>query len=151
MSHVDRSPRRLRQALDVVVYSVAVTGVVFAFGAVVSFAVGAGLVGVKYTLFLVGLLLFGYGTLQLRPKRPWDVTKTDDEVEIVRRDGEENKRSIGSREETAFQSAVQRIPPLSHYSIPPEERLPPGVKLFVSSLAVLGTSFVMEAAFGVGV
>jgi hypothetical protein len=151
MSHVDRSPRRLRQALDAAMYAVAVTGVVFAFGGVVSVAVGAGLVGVKYTLFLVGLLLFGYGAFQLRPGRPWDVDKAGDEVEIVRRGDDENKRSIGSREETTFQATVQRIPPLSRYSIPPEERLPPGVKLFVSSLAVLGTSFAMEAVFGVGV
>ena len=148
MERVDRSPRRLRQALDALVYAAAVTGLVFFVGLVLSLLVGAGLVGVKYVLFLVGLLLFGYSTFQLRPQRPWDTEKTDDGgVEVVRAD--DDMESIGSREQTKFQAAVQRLPPLSRYSIPPEERLPVGLKLFLSSLAVLGTSFVMEAVFGV--
>lgn len=148
MNDLDRSPRRFRQVLDALVYAIAVTGVVFVIGSVLSFSLGGGFVGVKFFLFLVGFLLFGYGALQLRPARPWDVQKSDGDIEIVRNDG--MGEVIGSREETRFQSAVQRIPPLPQYSIPPEERLSPGAKLFIASLVVLLTSFLMEVVFSVG-
>lgn len=149
MERADQPPRRLRQALDALVYAVAVTGLVFFFGGLLSLLFGAGLVGVKYVLFLVGLLLFGYATFQLRPEKPWDTEKTEDGgVEVVRKD--DTMEAIGSREQTRFQAAVQRLPPLSRYSLPPEERLPIAAKLFLASLAVLGTSFLMETAFGVG-
>ncbi|WP_227353157.1 DUF7555 family protein [Haladaptatus salinisoli] len=149
MADADRPPRRFRQVIDALVYAVAVTSVVFLVGGALSFSLGRGLVGVKYVLFLVGLLLFGYATFQLRPSQPWDVDRTGDGVEIVRND--DRAEAIGSRKETRFQAAVQRIPPLTRYSIPPEERLPAAVKLFLTSIAVLGTSFAMEAVFGVGV
>jgi hypothetical protein len=148
MADADRPPRRFRQVIDALVYAVAVTCVAFLVGGLLSFSLGRGLVGVKYVLFLVGLLLFGFATFQLRPSPPWDVEKTDDGVEVVRNDRSE---VIGSRTETRFQAAVQRIPPLTHYSIPPEERFPSSVKLFLSSITVLAISFVMEAVFGVGV
>lgn len=135
--------------MDALVYAVAVTGTAFVLGSVLSFSLGRDLTGVKYLLFFAGLLLFGYSTLQLRPKPPWNVEKTSDgTVEIVR--NEERGESIGSREETRFQAAIQRVPPLAWYSIPPEERLSPAVKLFVASLAVLAASYLMEVVLGVG-
>ncbi|WP_458207266.1 DUF7555 family protein [Haladaptatus sp. NG-SE-30] len=150
MVDVDRSPRRFRQVLDALVYGAAVTGVVFVVGGVVSLLSGRGLVGVKYVLFMAGILLFGYATLQLRPDPPWDIEKTDDGgVEVVR--NEKKGEVIGGRKETRFQAIVQQIPPLTHYSIPPEERLPSAAKLFLASIMVLATSFVMETVFGVGV
>ncbi|WP_423743660.1 hypothetical protein V5735_11555 (plasmid) [Haladaptatus sp. SPP-AMP-3] len=148
MAAPDRSPRRARQVLDALVYAIAVTGVAFVVGGLVSFPLGGGLVGVKYFLFLIGFLLFGYGAWQLRPDRPWDVDKSDGEIEIVRNDT--RGEVIGAREETRFQAAVQRLPPLSWYSIPPEERFSPGAKLFLASIAILLASFLMEAVFGVG-
>ncbi|WP_458185923.1 DUF7555 family protein [Haladaptatus sp. NG-WS-4] len=145
----DRPSRRVRQVLDALVYAIAVTGVVFLFGGLVSLVFGSGLVGVKYVLFFVGILLFGFATLQLRPDPPWDVEKTDEgSVEVVRNDKGE---VIGAREETRFQATVQQIPPLTRYSIPPEERLPTAAKLFLASITVLATSFIMETVFGVGV
>lgn len=150
MSQADQSPRRLRQALDAVVYAVAVTGAASVVLGVVSVVLGSGLVGLKAGLFLVGLLMGGYATFLLLPERPWDTRKTGDgSVEIVRRD--DSKDPIGSREETKFQAMVQRLPPLTRYSIPPEERLSPGAKLFIASLVVLGTSATMEFVFGVGI
>ncbi|GAA0223656.1 hypothetical protein ACFFQF_09055 [Haladaptatus pallidirubidus] len=149
MVDANQSPRRVRQALDALVYAVAVAGFAFLVGVVVSFSLGSALVGVKYFLFLIGFAIFGYATFLMLPSAPWDVNKTDDGgVEIVRND--ERGDVIGSREETRFQAAVQRIPPLSHYSIPPEERLSPATKLLIASIAVLATSYIMETAFGVG-
>ncbi len=148
MVGTNQSPRRARQALDALVYAVAVTGAVFLVGVLVSFLLGSGLVGVKYFLFFVGFVIFGYATLQLLPAPPWQVERANGEVEIVR--NETKGQVIGSRGETSFQARVQRIPPLSHYSIPPEERLSPAMKLFIASFVVLATSFVMETVFGVG-
>ncbi|SIR54089.1 hypothetical protein SAMN05421858_2722 [Haladaptatus litoreus] len=149
MVDANQSPRRFRQVLDALVYAIAVAGFAFVVGVVVSFSLGSDLVGVKYFLFLIGFLLFGYATLLMLPSAPWDVNKTDDGgVEIVR--NEERGEVIGSREETRFQATVQRIPPLSRYPIPPEERFPSSMKLFVASIAVLATSYIMETVFGVG-
>jgi len=149
MDALDQSPRRGRQVLDALVYAIVVTGVAFVIGAVVSFPLGGGLLGIKYFLFLVGFVLFGYGAFQLRPSRAWKVDKSGDEIEIER--NEKTGDVVGSREETRFQSSVQRLPPLSRYSIPPDERFSPDAKLFLASIAILLTSFLMEAVFGVGV
>ncbi len=147
MSESNQSPRRLRQALDALVYAIVVTGLVFLIGAIVSFALGGGFVGVKYFLFFVGILLFGYGTFSLYPSRRWKVDRSEGNVEIER--STNTGEVIGSREETRFQSAVQQVPPLTQYSLPPQERLSPGAKLFIASLVVLLTSFLMESVFGV--
>lgn len=126
---------RLRQALDAFVYAVAFVAVLVALAAVVSVPLGAGWVGVKYVLFFVGFFLFGLSALQLRPTPPWkDEDETTDE-----------------RAETRFQAAVQRLPPLPRYGLAPDERLPPPAKLFVTSVLVLLTSFVMETGFGIAV
>ena len=140
--------RRARQALDAVVYGVAVSFVVFVLGTVVGLLVGGGLVTAKYVMFVLGILLFGYSALQMRPEPPWDTERTDDgEVKIIKE--RPTGTVVGSRTETKFQAAVQRIPPLSRYSLPPDERLPEATKLFVASLAVLAWSFAMETVFGV--
>lgn len=123
---------RLRQALDALVYAVAFVAVLVVLAAVVSVPIGWGLVGVKFALFFVGFFLFGLSALQLRPTPPWKDDEPNDE-----------------REETRFQAAVQRLPPLGRYGLPPDDRLPPPAKLFVASVLVLLTSFVMEAGFGI--
>jgi hypothetical protein len=134
---MDDRPRpeafRLRQALDALVYAVAFVAALVVLAAVVSVPIGWGWVGVKYALFFVGFFLFGLSTLQLRPTPPW---KDEDET-------------VDERAETGFQAAVQRLPPLGRYGLAPDERLPPPAKLFVASVLVLLTSFVMETGFGV--
>ncbi len=149
MSGPHQSPRRLRQLLDALVYAIVVTGVVFVIAVIVCFSLGSDFVGVKYFLFLVGIVVFGYGTFSLYPSRRWKVDRSEGNVEIKR--DTNSGEVIGSRDETRFQSAVQRVPPLPQYSIPPEERFSPGAKLFIASLVILLTSFLMEAVFGVGV
>lgn len=140
--------RRARQALDAVLYALAVAAVVFVAGLLVGVALGGGLVTAKHVLFVVGLALFGYGALRLRPDPPWDTERTEDgEVTVTRND---SRDATTVREETRFQAAVQRLPPASSYPLPPNERLSSGAKLFLASLAVLGLSFVLETVFGVG-
>jgi hypothetical protein len=124
---------RLRQALDAFVYAVAFVAVLVVLAAIVSVPLGWGLVGVKFALFFVGFFVFGISVFQLRPTPPW---KDDDET-------------TDEREETRFQAAIQRLPPLGRYGLAPDERLPTPAKQFVASVLVLLTSFVMEAGFGI--
>ena len=148
MSAPTTTSRRARQALDAVVYGVVVAALVFGIGSVVGLLVGGGLVTAKFVMFVVGLLMFGYATFQLRPDPPWGTERTEDgEVKVTKNEPKGNV--VGGRDETKFQSVVQRIPPLSRYSLPPDERLSVGAKLFVASLATLAWSFVMETVFGV--
>jgi hypothetical protein len=130
------------------VYANAVAAVVFVAGFGVGLVTGRGLVTAKYVMFFVGLLVFGVATFKPRPDPPWDTERTEDgKIKVTKNEPE--GRVVGGREETRFQSAVQQIPPLPWYSLPPDDRLPVSVKLFVGSLATLAWSFVMETVFGV--
>lgn len=145
-----RVSRYARQAVDAVVYALAVAAVVFVLGVLVGQLVGGGLVTAKYVMFVVGLLTFGYATFKLRPDPPWATEHTEDgKIRVTKK--RPSGRVVGGREETRFQAAVQRIPPLPWYSLPPDDRLSVAAKLFVASLATLGWSFVLEAVFGVAV
>jgi hypothetical protein len=140
--------RRARQVVDAVVYAVAVAGVVFGIGALVGLLLGGGFVTAKYVMFVLGILLFGYATFQLRPDPPWDTTETEEgEIKVTK--NEPSGRVVDGRGETRFQATVQRIPPLSRYSLPPNERFPVAFKLFLGSLATLAGSFALETVFGV--
>jgi len=142
------APNRARQALDAAVYALAVAAVVFLAGLAVGLVLGGALVTAKFVMFVVGLGLFGYGTFKLRPDPPWGTESGEDgELKVV--ENEPSGRVVGAREETRFQAAVQRIPPLSRYPLAPDERLSPGAKLFLASLAVLGWSYALETVFGV--
>lgn len=134
---------RIRQALDALVYGVAVVGVLVVGSALVSFPVGGGWVGVKYVLFFVGFFLFGLSAFQLRPKPAW---KRDDGENGNAANG---NGTSGERAETRFQALVQRLPPLGRYGLAPDDRLSPAAKLFVASVLVLLVSFLMESAFGI--
>lgn len=128
-------PDRTRQLVDLVAY---VLGVVLVFSAVfgaIGVALGIGLVGVKYGLFVVGILLFGYATLKVRPTRPG-------------KDPRSARFPIDRGEETPFQARVQRLVP-ARLRLAHDDRLADGTKLFVASLAMLAVSYVMEAVFGI--
>jgi len=142
--NVEVRPRKWsQQVLDVVVYALAVTAVVFLASFAVSLVFGSGWLGVELLMFVVGWLLFGYGTFQLRPRPPWKTEKTaDGKIKVT--DTREKAPTVGSRQETRFQATVQRIPPLRWYRLPPEERLSIATKLFVSGVAVLVASFLVE-------
>jgi hypothetical protein len=131
---LDSGPRRGPQAIDAVAYALALTATLVVGLGGVSVVLGAGLVGLKYGLFVVGILLFGAASLKLRPSAPYSDTR--------------NLLPVDSAEESGFQAAVQRALP-ERYRLAPDERLSDALKLFLASLAVLGCSFVMERAFGV--
>lgn len=134
----DQPPELLLKLLDLCLYGLTVAVVLVCVSAVVSFALGAGWGGSKYLLFVVGFLLFGVGAIGMRPKGAWKDDGDDDE-----------SQRVSSDDETRFQAFVQAIPPLRWYELDPDDRLSLAAKLFVGSLLVLGTSFVMETAFGV--
>jgi len=132
---------RARQVLDVLVYSIAVTALVFLLGAAITLAIGWGWIGIEVVMFLVGFAGLGYGAFQLRGPARWDVEFQDEGYDVTRPNESD---VVGSREETVFQAAVQRIPPLNWYGLPPRARLPPAAKLFIASLCILLGSILLE-------
>jgi hypothetical protein len=90
----------------------------------------------KQLAFLVGVVLFGVGSLAIQPRRP----------------GRDTKRlTLDGGEEARFESALHRLPPLRDRNLPFDERVSRDSKLFLTSVVVLGASFLLEVAFGVSV
>lgn len=135
---------RARQVLDVLVYSIAVTGLVFLLGVAITLVIGWGWVGIEVVMFLVGFAGLGYGVFRLRGPARWDVEFGDEGYEVKRPDESD---VVGSRDETKFQVAVQRLPPLNWYGLAPRSRLPPAAKLFIASLFILLGSIIVEIVF----
>lgn len=128
--------------LDLAVYVVVVTAVCYAPLFVLAGVLG-GLGVVVHGGFVLGFLMFGYAIYLLWPEPPWQAEVTDDgDLEI-----EQNteKPTLGNREETPLQRAIQRVPPLSLTRRPATDRLSRGMKLFVASIAVLLVSYLTEA------
>jgi hypothetical protein len=112
----------------------ATTLTVLAFGAAV-LLVGGELVTLKYVLFVVGLLLFGFGSFAIQPTRPHQDEKRVDAA------GEEPNR---------YEVRLQRLPPLRGRRLPFGDRVSRNTKLFLTGLATLAVSAAMELLFGVG-
>lgn len=129
---MDQLSFRARQALDAVVYAVAVTTIVVVGAAAVSFVFGGSWLGVKFILFFVGIGLFGIGTFQLRPTPPW-----------------RDEGRLPSIDRGGLQPILQRLPPLDRYGLPADDRLPIGAKLLLASVLVLAVSFALETVFGI--
>lgn len=137
--------KRAYQLLDAVVYACAVAALIFGGSAVVSTILfGGDWTGAVFIMFLVGWVMVAYGTFQLRPEPPWTTEHTDQGMKIKRTDTSADKATVGSRTETRFQATMQRLPPLRWYSLPPDERLPVSAKVFLSGVAVLVASYVVE-------
>lgn len=134
---------RLRQAVDALVYGIAVTLVVGAAATALSFVLGGGWFGVEFALFLVGTAILAYAAFQLRPEKRWSVEFQDDGYRITRPG--DDAAVVGSREETRFQATVQRVPPLSSMGLPVESRLSPAAKLLVAGIVMLLASVLLEA------
>jgi len=133
-------PDRVGQLLDVASYAVWLTVGFSALSATLAVLSGwRPAPGVKYGLFAFGWLAFGYGTFKLLPSRPW-------------RDSDQRIDPFGAAadEQTKFQELVQRLPPGRLRPVPAAERVPTGARVFVASLVMLGTSIVLEQAFGIG-
>jgi hypothetical protein len=144
-----------RRLVDLAAYAVGLTLLVAIALVPLSLLAGAGLNGVKFGLFLVGIFAFGYATLRSWPSRP-------DEAGLGQRPGEQStpgsERTIEGvdpdvqldpRTESRFESLVTGVPPLESYRVPPDDRVPVGAKLYVASLLMLAVSYAMEAVFGI--
>ena len=123
---------RVARAVDAVQYALGLTVVVASLLLPASFVVGAGLTGVKYGLFLFGVLSMGYATLLAWPRSPSDL-----ETEGV------------DREETRFQELLRRLPPAAWYPLAPEERYLDWTRLYLATGCLWLSSFALEAVFGV--
>ncbi|GAA0287631.1 DUF7555 family protein [Halobacterium noricense] len=135
----DAPTDRLGQLLDAVAYAVWLTAAFAVVSGVLALLVGGQVApGVKYGLFVFGWLAFGYGTFKLLPSRPW---KDDDE---------RGPFETAAGEDTQFQALVQRLPPARFRPVPVVHRLPTGVRVFLASLVMLGTSLALEQLFGIG-
>ena len=127
--------------VDLLTYVVAVTVLCY----LPLFAVGALVTGPAFVVhagFVLGFLMFGYAIYLLWPSPPWQAEVTDEgELEIERND---EKPTLGDREETPLQRLLQQGPPLSLTKRPATDRLSRGLKLFVASLVVLLVSYLTE-------
>lgn len=125
------STNRVARFVDVVQYAVGLT-VLFAVSlSPISLLAGMGLRGVKYGLFLLGILSLGYATWLAWPRTPDDLA-------------EEGNRG----EETKLQALLRRLPPASRYPLAPADRARNWVRLYLASVTMLASSFAMETVFG---
>jgi len=139
---------RWLRAAEFVLWVASVAAIVVGVGAVLSFALGDGLLTLKYLLFVVGFLMFGVGSVGIQPRvrRP----------SMGRGDGESSPRSsiLGSLStdsdaEYGFEERIQRLPPLRDERLPVVDRVSRDWKLFAASLVVLAVSLLLEAGLGV--
>ena len=128
------APGTGRRLLYLLQYAVVLAAAVFLALSVVSLPLGWGFVGVKIGLFLVGVLSLGYGTYLAWPSSPEDVYVTQEtEPEDV----------------PWFQRTVSQLPPAVWYPVHPDERYPDWVNVYLATLLIFVTSYVMESVFGV--
>lgn len=124
---------RGRRVLYAVQYAVVLTAIVFLGLTVISLPLGWGFVGVKIGLFVVGVATLGYGTYLAWPSSPEDLLEQEDEPE----------------EKPGFQRFVKDLPPMAWYPLHPAEEYPDWVHVYLATLALFLTSFLMETVFGV--
>ncbi|CCQ33944.1 hypothetical protein HLRTI_002259 [Halorhabdus tiamatea SARL4B] len=106
--------------------------------AIPSLIVGNGLVTLKYALFVVGFLLFGVGSFAIQP--------------TPRGRGPVSRlfsMSLDGGKAFGFEQRIQELPPLDGRNLPFEDRVSRNVKVFVTSLIVLGVSILLEVGLGV--
>jgi len=125
--------------LDMVTFSLGVTGVTLVTAALLSLGSGTGAAGVKAFTFAIGWLLMAYAVVRLWPSGP----NTDSE-------SDPGGASIPETHQIRFQRVTRALPPVRWVTLPPPEhrvRIP--AQLFLSSVFVLGTSFLLEVGLGV--
>ncbi len=125
--------------LDAVTFSLGVTGATLAVAGLLSLGSGSGAAGVKGFMFAIGWLLMAYAVVRLWPSGP----NTDPE-------SDPGGAAISETHQIRFQRVTRALPPVRWVTLPPPERrvrIP--VQLFLSSVFVLGTSFLLEVGLGV--
>ncbi|WEL18638.1 putative membrane protein [Halorhabdus sp. SVX81] len=108
--------------------------------AIPSLAFGDGLITLKYALFVVGFLLFGVGSFAIQPT-------PHGRGPISRL----FSMSLDGGHAFGFEQRIQKLPPLDGRQVPLEDRVSRGMKVFVTSLVVIGVSIFLEVGLGVAV
>ncbi|MFC7215594.1 hypothetical protein ACFQO4_16080 [Saliphagus sp. GCM10025334] len=130
--------------VDTLTYALVVATVATVVALTVGIATGGGFVRGKFVLFLLGFILMAYSTIRLWPSSPAAAGDESTEQSDLPMDIEKGTHR------TPFQTFVSAVPPLRWVRLPPPDvRLSPPMKLFVSSLCVLAVSYLMETWFGV--
>jgi hypothetical protein len=137
-------------------YALAVAAVAFFVSLVVGIAIGGGPVEVKTLLFVIGWLMMAYALVRLWPTNPTKVRVEEmdaDDANVSDPEPDSSPDSIPAETtETRFQEAVYRLPPGRWLPRPaPSHRVRVEGKLFLGSVLVLLTSFLMETVLGIGV
>ena len=107
---------------------------------VTALVIWTNLVAVKNTLFVVGTVLFGIGSVGIQPERIRHRaidTRSGRKISIGR-------FSVETNTEYGFEQRIQTIPPLRDNPLALSERISRDWKLFTTSLLVLATSLYFE-------
>ncbi|MEF8937318.1 DUF7555 family protein [Halobacteriaceae archaeon SHR40] len=127
-------------ATYVFVYALAVALLAIVGAGIAAAATGGGLVRMKVILFVIGWLLMAYATVRLWPSSP-DALESDSTPTT------ETIPEFGSR--SRFEAVVYELPPAKWLPVPePELRTGSETKLFLGSLLVFLSSFLLETIFG---
>jgi hypothetical protein len=132
------------RTLDAVVLAVSIATLFLVPTTLLSFAFGADWYGVKFWLFIVGMLLTGLSLWLLRPDRPWNLDDDEDEEDDDTGPAESIGSGVGK-----FEATIHGLPPLSWAKVPPGARASSGVRLLLAGLLLFGLSYVMETVFAV--
>lgn len=125
--------------LDAVTFSLGVTGVTLVAAVLLSVGSGTGGAGIKAFMFAIGWLMMAYAVVRLWPSGP----STDPE-------SDPGGSSIPKTRQVRFQRVTRMLPPIRWITLPPpEHRLRIPAQLFLSSVFVLATSFLLEVGLGV--
>lgn len=147
LSTGERVRSSLLLAVETVYWITVVTAGVVAIGSVPAVATGGGLLTLKYSLFAIGFLLFGIGSFSIQPKSPRLGDKSKFRQPVTRI----FSMSLDGDRPFRFEKLIQRLPPLRDHTIALENRVSRNIKVFLTSLMVLGVSWFIEAVLGVTV
>lgn len=142
--------RRLRSFslafADALVYALVVTLLTFLAGVLAGVILGGGLLHTKYFLFLAGFVLMAVGTAGMWPSQRDNPRNTVAGVPVLHR----TKSISNAIDRSRFQQIIDGSLPVRLLTLPPpNRRWSTAAKLFLASLLVLLSSFLMEAVFGI--
>lgn len=130
----------LRAMVDLFTYVVVLTGVALVISLVLSVATGGAAVRAKAFLFVIGWVLMAYATVLLWPSQP----PTPGEKPA------DESQALPAEEASRFQGIVRSLPPVRWIELPPpHHRISLATQLFIGSVCILLTSYLMETVFNV--
>jgi hypothetical protein len=139
-SRAERVRLRALAWLDALTFAVVTTVAAFLAAGVLSVASGGGTVRVKLLLFLFGWVLMAYAVVRLWPSNP----------RVDEAKSPQTGASLSKTHELRAQRLARRLPPVRWVTLPPpERRVRVPMQIFLTSVFVLGFSFLLETGFGV--